>query len=126
MFNRMFGRPLKNRMLLRDVMMLLSYRFLLVFILRSRFLNWAPVYIVPYTIAFIVICAMIGRTAFWIVFALMIYDIVKTSTELKQSTGLSFDKRALPRILGGESTAFVGLPFHGALIIACLVLMIGF
>jgi|GEM_PF-2610416 len=117
-------RSLRHGVLFRDFMMLLSYRFLLVFILRSKFLSWVPLYIVPYSLGFIFLWAMLGRVAFLGVVALLALDIIKTTTNLKNATGISFDKRALPTILGGQCQAFVGVPFHGAMIAAYVVLLI--
>jgi hypothetical protein len=116
------GRPYSMWALPKDLFMLLSYRFLLVFVLRTKLPNWVPVYVIPYTIGFIIIWFIVKIFIFLPVLGLMVYDIVKTSQQLKAATGVPFNKRALPTILGGECQAFVGLPFHAAMVAAYLFL----
>lgn len=120
---KVIGRPYSMGAFSRDLFMLLSYRFLLVVIIRTKFLNWIPVYVIPYTIGFMFIWYMFKIFIFLPVLGLMVYDIIKTSQRLKEATGVAFDKKALPVILGGECQAFVGLPFHASMIVAYLFLV---
>jgi tetratricopeptide (TPR) repeat protein len=121
-FGKAIGRPSSSWGVIRDFIMLLSFRTLLIIILRTKWLNWIPLFVIPYTIVFFLIWVSLKILIFFPIIGLLIYDIIKTSQRLKEATGVPFDKRALPVILGGECQAFVGLPFHASLIVAYLVL----
>ena len=80
---------------------LLSLRMLWVVLPRIPAVNWVPLYTKPMTLAFWIAWAMLGRLLLLGTVALLVWDFFRTTKLLDQQLGVKFDKRALPRLLGG-------------------------